>query len=315
MSRSAELSTVSTGLSARRHWRWLALAAWTLLNIVPAALTAWSNWTFDPLPDWQVFGLNAGRLLTGQDIYAPPRPFVYSPVMAAVLAPFVLLGYPVWAALHVAALALLRNRWLIAVVLVSWPFWTDLAAGNLFTFVFVVAYCAVRGKRWAEWAYLAACLMMPRPVQLPLLLFLLWHRPHLRLGFVALFVVHAVAVVASGQAWGWWQILVVQGGLEMAAEWNVGPSRIIGAWWLLVGVPLAAVLLWRGRPALSGLALSPYWLPYYLLLPLADATISRQQRTNPQGEVGEVRDGAAQPQDGQRRHPADDRRRRGVEIG
>src|SRR5574338_427137 len=191
-------------LPAALDWRWLAFAAWTLLNLYPVVTTVYDNWTsIPPMPDWQTYGLNAARILTGQDIYAPPRPFTYSPVMAALLTPFVLF-YPVWAALHVAALALLRNRWMIAVVLVSWSFWTDLAAGNLFTFVVVAAVCAVRGERWAEWAYLAACLMMPRPVQLPLLLFLLWHRPHLRLGFMALFVVHTALVLASGQAWGWW---------------------------------------------------------------------------------------------------------------
>jgi hypothetical protein len=50
-------------------------------------------------------------------------------------------------------------------------------------------------------------------------------------------------------------------------EWmfNVGPSRWLGAWWLLAGIPLAAWLTWRGRVGLASLAVSPYLLPYYLM--------------------------------------------------
>lgn len=256
-------------------WRPVALVAWIALNIQMVVSTVVGNWFGEfPIPDWYNYQLNTARLLAGESIYQREAwPFLYSPVMATLMVPVVAMGYPLFALAHFASLALLRNWWLIIGVAVSWPFWTDVAAGNLFTFVVILAVCATRGERWAEYGYLGACLLMPRPVQLPLLLYLLWQRPHLRWPFMGMAVVHGLVVLP----WltEWLGVLVWIGGYESGAPWNYGPSRLVGSLWLVIGIPLAGFLLWKHRPGLAGLALSPYWLPYYLLMPLADHKASR----------------------------------------
>jgi hypothetical protein len=250
-------------------------AGWALLNALPVALTVHANWFGEyPLPDWYNYELNAQRLLAGESIYQREAwPFLYSPVMAALMVPVVALGYPLFALAHFAVLALVRKWWLV--VAVSWPFWTDVAAGNVFTFVVVLAVCALRGERWAQYGYLAACLLMPRPVQLPVLLYLLWHEPRLRWPFAAMTIVHGILVLP----WlaEWWGVLTWIGGHESGMPWNYGPSRLVGTAWLVVGVPLAGFLLWKHKPGLAGLALSPYWLPYYLLMGLLGAEQSRAE--------------------------------------
>ncbi len=50
-------------------------------------------------------------------------------------------------------------------------------AGNTFTFVVVAAAFALRGSRFGALAFLALTALMPRPVQIPLALWLLWTRP------------------------------------------------------------------------------------------------------------------------------------------
>ncbi len=56
---------------------------------------------------------------------------------------------------------------------------------------------------------------------------------------------------------------------------NVAPSAIIGPVWIVLAIPLAVWAFRAQRPALSGLLLQPYWLPYYLLILLADPLPSR----------------------------------------
>ena len=62
---------------------------------------------------------------------------------------------------------------------------------------------------------------------------------------------------------------------EVGSAFNVGPTALIGLWWLLLGVPLGAWLFWRGRVGLAGLAISPYLLPYYLMMALLDIPSGR----------------------------------------
>jgi hypothetical protein len=57
---------------------------------------------------------------------------------------------------------------------------------------------------------------------------------------------------------------------EIATEWNIGPSRVLGAAWVPIGVGLATLLATRGWRGLASVAISPYVFPYYLLLALLD---------------------------------------------
>jgi hypothetical protein len=65
-----------------------------------------------------------------------------------------------------------------------------------------------------------------------------------------------------------------------AAGYNLGPSRWLGYWWLLAGVPLGAWLYWRGKVGWAGLAISPYVWSYYLLwtLPWVNPRYSEPSR-------------------------------------
>ena len=52
--------------------------------------------------------------------------------------------------------------------------------------------------------------------------------------------------------------------------YNLGPSAFLGTAWLIIGIPLAAWLTYRGRVGWAGLAASVYVLPAYLLWPLLE---------------------------------------------
>jgi hypothetical protein len=70
-----------------------------------------------------------------------------------------------------------------------------------------------------------------------------------------------------------WLLSLRQTGQEFGSIIDIGPSLVLGAWWVPIGIILAVILTWRGRLGLASLAASPYWLPYYpamLLLELAD---------------------------------------------
>jgi hypothetical protein len=84
--------------------------------------------------------------------------------------------------------------------------------------------------------------------------------------FLGLSVVHGLAVLTTGWAQDWAALLFTLGS-ESVSPNNLGPSRFLGAAWLVIGVPLAILLTWRGRLGWASLAISyPYVLPYYLLM-------------------------------------------------
>lgn len=200
--------------------------------------------------------------------------FRYSPVAAYLFAPLVLVTPLLWRALHVLA-ALAMPTWPMRLLLLaSWPFAFDLQLGNVMTFVLLGAGWALRGNRIGALAFIACCLLFPRPFMLPIAVWLLWKQPWLRWPAVALFVVHAGIVIASG--WGGaWIGRLLSSTDEVGSAFNIGPTAVIGLWWLVLGIPLGAWLLWRGRVGLSGLAISPYLLPYYLMTALLDLPSSR----------------------------------------
>jgi uncharacterized membrane protein len=202
--------------------------------------------------------------------------FRYSPVAAYLFAPLGLVTPTFWRALHIAA-ALAMPTWPMRLLLLaSWPFAFDLQLGNVITFVLLAAAWAMRGNRIGALFFLAFCLLFPRPLMLPVAAWLLWRQPWLRWPFVAMFAVHAALVVASG--WGGaWIAQLFASTEEIGSVFNVGPTAWVGLWWLVLGIPLGAWLFWRGRVGLSGLAFSPYLLPYYLMFALLDLPSSHSR--------------------------------------
>lgn len=193
----------------------------------------------------------------------------YSPIAVYPLALVAWIGETAWRALHFVALIALPG-WTRLIALASYPFWFDVAAGNVMIFIVVLAFWAMRGNRWATGGLLVTALLIPRPLMVPLVAWILWKRPEWRWPFAGLFVLNAVAVLTTGYGDEWLERLIVTGGDEMGATINFAPSALIGAWWLLAAIPLAAWAFWRGYPATSGVLLQPYWIPYYLLMVLAD---------------------------------------------
>jgi hypothetical protein len=228
---------------------------------------AYRTWpAYETSPDWALWRALPDALASGT-LYdtATEAPFVWSPVAAWVMAIVPSMFWP-WLILHFVAILFLRDWRMIALVLLSWGFWTSTASGHPFIFIFVAGALALRGSRLAGLAYLALTLLMPRPVQIPLALWLLWTTPTLRWPFVGMFAAHAVVVLLTGYAWDWVGTVVS----HAVPTGNWGPSAVIGLWWLAIGLPLGIWLGWRGHVGFAGLAVSPYWLPEYLMMSLLD---------------------------------------------
>lgn len=245
-------------------WRWLwprllpLLLLWSLVASVTFAFQTRAT-------DWRNLAL-AGQLAGTPELYETliVGPFRWSPIAAWLLVPLAALGSAGWTALHVLAAFAFGSWRITAVVLVSFPFWMDALSGNVLTFVALAAWWALRGSRVATFVYLAMCLLMPRPLMLPVAAWIVWQRPEWRLPFAGMFALHAAAVAVSGLGPQWLGVLSASG--ELAHEWNWAPSRFIGPAWIPIGFALAAWLTWRGRLGLASVAASPYIFPYYALM-------------------------------------------------
>jgi hypothetical protein len=192
-----------------------------------------------------------------------PYSYHYAPQLAPILGILAAAGITLWRAAHVAALALLPSRRLALLLLVSYPFWFDVVTGNLMVFVLVAATWACRGNRPATAIYLVLCVLVPRPIMLPLLAWILWRQPPWRLPFAGIVVVGVLTALPTGYLATWTSSLFQSGANEMANAFNLSPSRVVGVAWLVIGLPLAAWLTVRGRLGWASLAISPYLLPYY----------------------------------------------------
>lgn len=255
-------------------WRLISLAVYVGLNV---GLLLYGVRLGPDNIDWSLWA-SLPELIERGDIYSPSDfPFVWSPVAAYLMAGVSLLGYWPWVALHVAVVFLLRDWRLIGLTLIAWPFWLDAALGNTMTFFMVAGVLALRGSRGWGVAYLVGCLLIPRPVQLPLALWLLWNRPDLRLPLIGLFAVHALVVLFSGYGAEWIATALSLGGGVSRATNAIGPSGWFGLGWLIAGIPLGVWLFLRGHVGWAGVTITPYLFPYYLLMPLVD--LVAQQRS------------------------------------
>ena len=255
------------------HVRWLL--AFLFLNV--PVLAFGMLWVLAFPHDWVVLAQVPARLRDGTLYdHTAVYNFVWSPIMAWLLAAVIIpAGY--WALFVARAATLpLLGRELAFLTVLSLLFWIDAINGNYFTFVVVAGVLALRGSRAGGLAFLALACLMPRPIQVPLAAFLLWHRTDLRVPFVAMVAVSAAVAVASGYAPDWLAALSSFGG---EGRDHMGPSRFVGSVWYLVGVPLAIWLTIKGRVGWAGLALSPYVLPQYLL-----AILWEIDRSSPSGE-------------------------------
>jgi hypothetical protein len=235
--------------------------------------------------DWALYK-EAGRRVFEGGLYTwpdTPYAFRYSPVSACLFAALTPLGYLGWSLLHVASLAALPRR-LAILALVTFPFWADVYNGNLTTFAVVAAVAALAGSRFGAVSLFALSVLAPRPLVLPVVIWLLWKRPNLRLIFVAVFAVHLVLVLASG--WGGeWLASFSRSADDFAGRVDFGPARFIGVAWVPIGLALAAWLTWRGKLGLASLAASPYWLLHYFLMLMLD---TREVAVDREGAVARL---------------------------
>lgn len=245
------------------------LVALAIVNVIMVAQTvAVETWR---ATDWAVIQ-RAATLAGSPELYAPRGnvTYVWSPLAAYPLQ--LLAGLSVWAwrgVLILAALAMPTWR-LRILVLVSWPFWTDWTNGNLLTLIFLAAVYAWRGSRVATVAFFAFALLIPRPLLLPMVAWIVWRRPEWRWPATAMFAANAALVLWSGLGVEWISTLVHIGPDLMAFDFNRGPTKFVGYAWMFVGLPLGAWLFLRGRVGWSGLAISPYIWAFYFFWALPE---------------------------------------------
>lgn len=251
-------------------------AAVMALAIANAYYATWSiieGLAFGGQTDWRAHTEAGSRILHGVNPYTEYGGYFglrWSPLISYGFGLLAWLPFWAWAALHVVAAMGFRDWRVSALVLVSWPFILDTIDGGIMTFVALAAWWAYRATRLGTAAFFAFVLLVPRPMMLPLLGWLLWSRPAWRLPFLAMAVVHGFAVVASGWGDEWVSRLLSSGVGPIIDPVNISPSRFIGSSWVPLGLLLAAILTWKRRLGWASLAASPYVLPPYLLMLLLE---------------------------------------------
>lgn len=263
--------------------RWLSwkptgwLLAWPPLTLAVLVLAGAVNlllvrsaigWTMaqGSAPDWIVFQEAARRVQAGEPLYAWNNWYHYrwSPVVGGAFVLIAPLGLITWRIGQVLAAVTLPDRRLAVLTLLSWPFWFDIETGNTLIFTFALAVWALRGSYIAAIGYFAMFVLVPRPLAMPVLVWLLWQRPEWRNAFLWCVVFSIIPVLAFNVADPWTTALS-HASEDIAHGLNVGPSALFGVWWVPIGVVLAAYWTWKGRLGLASLAATPYVLPYYLL--------------------------------------------------
>jgi len=277
-----------------------ALTAMVTGNFVLLAITIAGFFVSDVGYDWAIYIEAARRVLEGGDLYRWSGSYAwsYSPILAWFFAAVAPIGFLGWSALHIAALGFIRPRWVAAVVFLSWPFWVDLYNGNTMTFVAIAGLSALERRTTGIGAYLLMCLLMPRPVMLPLMIWILWREPAWRARFAVLALASASLALATGQGLAWIGALAGVADAVAESSRDFGPGILFGPWWTAAGALLSVVFMLRGRIGLASLAASPYWLPQYLLM-LVLELVRSGPRGQPSGQdqvsdVVEIQPGVAQ---------------------
>lgn len=273
-----------TALEVWRGWPWIVRVAVVVALLLVAAINAigmaqttlWLVRHGAANGDWD----NLARL-TVSDPYSVAA-FRWSPPAAWLWATLVVpIGLVAWQLLHLVALALMRDWRVVLLGLVSWPFWQDLANGNLMILVVLCAWWALRGNRVAAIGFVALSVLVPRPLMLPVLGWLLVRRPETRIWFAVIAVAVVGTSALAGQLDSWIDRTLVTAPQEMSVIWNIGPSRILGSAWIPIGAVLAALFAWRGWLGTASVMISPYLFPYYLLMLLLDVPRALDRRARP----------------------------------
>lgn len=256
----------------------VALGAALAVNLVWVAVIV--GHLGDPAADWNLIAEAGLRLLRGENPYLAgdvQGAFRYSPLFALVAGITQPLGPWPWRLLSAASLLLLPRR-LALVAAISFPFWYDLQVGNITTVMAALAVLSVQGRGWAQAGYLAFAALIPRPLMLPVALWIVWQRR----SWWPWLIVAGILYVAVTWGTGWLEEWIgVLGSVSVGLEGKtfLGWQRWIGPWWWAVAVPLAAVLMWRGRLGLASIAISPHIVPYYWLFLLLEARPAPRTRT------------------------------------
>ena len=254
----------------RLSWRAYVLAAYIGLNVGLVLLTP------GPGPhniDWSIWlGLRHEPMY---EVRVSDVPFVYSPVAGWLMIGVTSLGYWPWFALHFAGLWLLRfSPLLVGLTLVSWGFWVDATQGNMVAFAFVAGALALRGSRVAALVSVALACLVPRPLVIPLVVWLVWTRPDIRWPALAIVLGLTGLAAGSGQLMAWIDAIA---GFQHPGALRLSPTFLFGAWWFVVAIPAAAWLTRRGQVGLAGLLVTPYVLPQYFLVVMWDLIPRRTQ--------------------------------------
>ena len=214
--------------------------------------------------DWWVYGQAVERIDGGMYEWSGGYRHRYPPLFAYAIAPFTWLGLDAWRLLHVAALAFLPWRIALLVAL-SFPFVNDTAHASMMVFALVLGWHALAGSRPAFYGFLIVALLVPRPLMFPVIGWLLWQRPELRLPTFGIAAVYGALTLATGETAAFLSAL---GGSSDAFDYpsNWGPSRIIGWAGVPISLALGIWLTWRGRLGLASVAISPYIVPYYWIM-------------------------------------------------
>jgi hypothetical protein len=131
-----------------------------------------------PAVDWEQF-VEAGRRVFASDLYEVTDTYGYrwSPVAAYGFAAMAPMGALAWRLLHVIAALALPTWPMRLITLAAWPFWYDVEAGNVMVFVLLAGAWAIRGNAVGIAAFVTLSLLVPRPLMLPILGWILWQHP------------------------------------------------------------------------------------------------------------------------------------------
>lgn len=250
-----------------RSGRWVPIGVLGLANILLFAyVTSPLELLASPAVDLRT--MQRGAALAGDPAlyeYRSTSTFVWSPLAAYALQPLKAIDPWAWRAILVVG-ALAMPTWPARLaVLTSWPFWMDIATGNVLTLIFLATVWALRGSPVATWAFFTLALLRPMPLLIPAALWMLWKRPEWRTTVAGMVAVHVALVLWTGFAVDWLVAVAAVGPEIQSSGYNFSPTRWLGWWWMPIGVPLAWWLFRRGHAGWAGLAVSPYVWAYYLL--------------------------------------------------